>query len=234
VSGLAAQQQNFHKADAIPTKNLPATTVHWLFVILGVVAIGIALAGFIFRRRLAGSMLVVAAVVGLAVIAVSLILSVPTKAKAVDQMTDAFRPVFTTQGAAQTRAYLTTVEAMDKQLTAQAVPGLAALLKVTPAQLEASLGQNFPAVATGLTQMPQILTRFDGLVTLIERNVKNFQLADSIPTKGTHTTLLEAQLAVPAGVLVLGGLLGLAVPWVGARQQARHPLPARRSAVGVG
>jgi hypothetical protein len=81
--------------------------------------------------------------------------------------------------------------------------------------------------------MPQILTRFDGLVTAIEQNVKNFQLADSVPTEGTHTTMLEAQLAVPAGVLVIAGLLGLVVPWSGARRQARHPLPASRAFVGV-
>jgi hypothetical protein len=234
VAGLAAQQQNFHLADAIPTKNLPTTTVHWLFVILGVVAIAMALVGFLFRQRLAQPMIAAAAVLGIVVIAVSLILSVPTKAKAVDQMTNAFRPVFTSQGASQARAYLTTVEAMDRQLTSQAVPGLAAMLHVTPTQLATSLGKSFPAVGAGLTQLPQILTRFDVLVTLIEHNVTNFHLADSIPTKGTHTTMLEAQLAGPAGVLAVFGLLGLLVPWVGARQQKRHPLPARRSMVSVG
>jgi hypothetical protein len=233
VSGLAAEQNNFHQADAIPTRNLPATTVHWLFVILGIIAIAIAALGLVFRRRLAALTLVVAAVVGMAVVAVSLILSVPGKARAVDHMTDAFRPVFTTQGAQQTRAYLATVQAMDKQLTAEAVPGLAAMLKVTPQQLGASLKQNFPAVATGLDEMPQILTRFDGLVTAIEHSVKNFKLADSVPTEGTQTTMLEAQLAIPAGVLVFAGLLGLVVPWSGARRQARHPLPASRAMVGV-
>jgi hypothetical protein len=233
VAGLAAQQTNFHQADAIPTKNLPATTVHWLFVILGVLGIGIAVCGLVFRRRFAGVALVVGAVVGAAVVAVSLILSVPSKATAVDHMTDAFRPVFTTQGAQQTRAYLSTVQAMNKQLTAEAVPGLAGMLKVTPQQLAASLKQNSPAVATGLVEMPQILTRFDGLVTAIELNIKNFQLADAVPTAGTHTTMLEAQLAIPAGVLVLAGLLGFIVPWSGARRHARHPLPASRTMVAV-
>ena len=40
----------------------------------------------------------------------------------------------------------------------------------------------------------------------------NFQQADSIPTKATPTTLLQAQLAVPAGVLIVAGLFGAAVP----------------------
>ena len=98
---------------------------------------------------------------------------------------------------------------MDKQLTSAALPGLASMLKVTPAQLDASLGQNFPAVATGLQQMPAILSRFNVLVTGIQQNVGNFQLADSIPTKNTPTTLLQGQLVGPAGVIALVGLLGL-------------------------
>lgn len=211
VDGLQAQQSNFQQADAIPAKNLPATTVHWLFVILG--AVTIALAGLgLFRPRLAGAALVVAGVFGIVVIAVTLILSVPAKTQAVDNMTNAFRPVFTTQGAAQTRQYLQTVEAMDTQLNNQALPGLAGLLKVTPAQLDRSLGTSFPAVATGLKQLPAILGRFNVLVTKIQDNVTNFQQADSIPTKGTPTTLLQAQLAVPAGALIVAGLFGAAVP----------------------
>jgi hypothetical protein len=188
----------------------------------------------VFGRRFSNSALVVAAVVGVAVIAVSLILSVPGKAKAVDNMTHAIRSVFTTQGAAQTREYLTTVQAMDKQLTAQAVPGLAALLNETPTQFEASLGNSFPAVAAGLTQMPQILNRFDHLVTWIEHNVTNFQLADSVPTKGTHAAWLEGQLAIPAGVLVVAGVVGLSGPWFVRRRQARHSVSAQSATVAAG
>ena len=209
VDGLAAQQHNFQLADAIPTKNLPTTTVYWLFFILGLIAVAVALVGLFLRRQLARAMFVVSLVLGLAVIGVSLMLSVPTKAQAVDNLTNAFRPVFTTQGAAQTREYLTNVQNMDKQLTSAALPGLASMLKVTPAQLDASLGQNFPAVATGLQQMPAILSRFNVLVTGIQQNVGNFQLADSIPTKNTPTTLLQGQLVGPAGVIALVGLLGL-------------------------
>jgi hypothetical protein len=218
VAGLAAQQSNFHQADAIPTKDLPATTVHWLFVILGVLAIALALLGLV-RATASRTVLVASAVLGVAVIAVSLILSVPGKAKAVDDLTNAFRPVFTEQGAAQTREYLTTVQAMDTQLTSSALPGLAKALGVSPTDLAGSLAKNFPAVATGLQEMPQILNRFDHLVTGIQSNLKNFRLADSIPTSGTHTTLLEYQLAVPAGVLVLAALVGVALTSPSRRKQ---------------
>ena len=69
---MAAQQQNFEQADAIPTKNLPNTTVHWLFVALGVAAIAIGVAGLLGRNRMlpAG-----AAVLGVVVVATTLVLS---------------------------------------------------------------------------------------------------------------------------------------------------------------
>jgi len=229
VEGLQAQQKNFHEADAIPTRSLPPTAVHWLFVILGAVTIGLAGLG-LFRPILAGAVLAIAAVVGAAVIGATFALSVPTKAQAVDNLTNAFRPVFTTQGAALTRQYLTTVEAMDKQLTSQALPGLAALLKVSPQQLDATLAQGFPAVATGLQQMPAILGRFDILVTKIAQNVKNFQQADSIPTQGTPATLLQAQFVIPAGVLIAIGVIALGVPVLaGSRKD-----PANLSSPGRG
>jgi len=226
VSDLAAQQQNFHRLDAIPTKTIAATSVTWLFVMLGVIVISLA-AIMLVKPAWARAPFIAAAVLGVGVVVISLVLSVPTKTRAVDDLTNTFRPVFTTQGAAQTRAYLATVQAMDKQLTAEALPGLASLLKVTPAQLTASMATGSPAVATGLQQMPQILDRFDVLVTKIENNITNFALADSIPSKGTPTTLLEWQLVAPAALLILAGGLGIAVPAPTRRRSAA--LAARRS-----
>ncbi len=222
VAGLQAQQKNFDQAAAIPTKSLPATTVNWLFVALGVIGIAIGLGGLVFGRRAGGVLLGLAAAVGVVVIAVSLIISVPAKTQAVDNLTNAFRPVFTAQGAAETRTYLDNFQGLYQQLSTEALPGLATALKVTPAQLDASLGQQFPAVAAGLKAMPGILSRFDVLVTKIQQNLGNFHQADSIPTATTPATLLQAQLVVPAGVLALAGGAGLAVPLVAARGRSRR------------
>jgi hypothetical protein len=222
VDGLEAQQGNFQQADAIPTNSVPATSVHWLFVILGGVAIALAAVG-LSRPRLADRMQGLAGVTGVAVIAVTFVLSVPTKAQGVDDLTNAFRPLFTSQGAEQTRAHLETVKSMNSQLGAEAVPGLAALLKITPEQLGASMQQNFPDVAAGLAQMPQILQRFEGLVSKIEANVANFQKADTVPSQGTPTTLLQAQLAAPAGLLILAAALGLGLPLLAGSRRRDEP-----------
>jgi hypothetical protein len=85
-------------------------------------------------------------------------------------------------------------------------------------------------VATGLEEMHQILQRFDVLVGKIESNVHNFQQAGSIPTKGTPTTLLQAQFAVPAGALILAGVLGLGVPAAAGTSQRRRTTAPRAPA----
>jgi len=82
-------------------------------------------------------------------------------------------------------------------------------LKVTPDQLGQSLAANFPAVATGVSQLGTVLPRFQALVSGVEQNTANFRLADSIPTASTPTTLLHWLFVIPAFVLVISGGAGL-------------------------
>jgi hypothetical protein len=202
---MAGQQHNFHQADAIPTKNLPNTTVTWLFVIPGITAMALGVAGFFFWRRIIPAL---AALLGLGVILTTLVISTPTKTRAADRLNDAVRPLFTTQSATLARGYVTTLQAMDKQLTGQAIPGLADQLHVTPQQLTGTLATNFPTVATGLQQLPAILGRIDGLVTAVNGNVHNFALGDALPTKDLATTNVEWQFVIPGVVLALAGAAG--------------------------
>jgi hypothetical protein len=219
---MSAQQPNFHKADAIPTKSLPNTTVHWMFVILGISALAAGGAGFVLRRRIVA---VLAGVLGVGVIATTLVLSVPAKTHAVDNMTAAFRPIFTTQSTEQARGYIATLRAMDTQLTTEALPGLAGMLKATPQQFTASLASIYPEIATGLQEMPAILGRIDALIAAVSDNIDNFALADAIPTRTLSATGVEWQLAIPAAVLIVAAA-GLAT---GERrhqkQLAAHPRP---------
>jgi hypothetical protein len=204
---MASQQHNFHQADAIPTKSLPNTTVTWLFVLPGITAMALGVAGFFFRRRIVPAL---AALLGLGVILTTLVISTPAKTRAADRLNDAVRPLFTTQSATQAREYVTTLQAMDTQLTQQALPGLAGQLHVTPQQLTTTLAANFPTVATGLQQLPAILGRIDAVVTALNGNVHNFQLGDALPTKDLATTNVEWQFAIPAALLVVAGATGAA------------------------
>ena len=204
---MAAQQPSFQRADAIPTTELPNTTVHWLFVALGVGAIAIGGAGLATRGRALPS---AAAVFGVGVIATTLLLSVPAKTTAVDELTAAFRPVFTAQGAAQARGYVDTLQAMQGQLTTEALPGVATMLGVTPEELGATLAADVPTVSAGLEQLPAVLSRIDALVTTVEANIHNFELADSMPTAGLPTTAVTWQLVLPAGGLIVVGAAAIA------------------------
>ena len=209
VGGLETQASNFHLADAIPAKPFPATFVTYLFLLPGLALAALALLGLLrpapFRTIAFG----VAAAVGVVLIVAPLALSVPKKTQAVDGVTNAFRPVFSVEGARTTRAYMDTVQSMADELTGKALPALATQLKVSPDQLGKTLAANFPKVATGMEQLPAILPRFQAIVTGVEANRANFRLADSIPTASTPTTLLHWLFVIPALVLVTAGSVGL-------------------------
>ncbi|MGH9042112.1 MAG: hypothetical protein ACRDZ3_17980 [Acidimicrobiia bacterium] len=221
VGGLEAQAANFRLADAIPAKPFPATLVTYLFLLPGLALAAAAALGLLRPARFRTVALGVAATVGVVLIVAPLALSVPKKTQAVDNLTNAFRPAFSAEGARTSRAHMDTVQSMADELTGKALPALAAQLKVTPDQLAKSLAANFPAVATGVDRLGTILPRFQALVAGVERNGSNFTLADSIPTGSTPTTLLHWLFVIPAGVLVATGSAGLlAARRVRARQPA--------------
>lgn len=209
-STMQAQQSNFQQADQIPTKSLPPTAMTWLFVLPGAALLLLGLFGIV-RPRLGRPMLAAAGAVGLIVVISTLATSMSSKATAADQMTNAFKPVFTTQSAQQARADTTTVTAMATEFSTKALPGIAAALKITPAQLSAMITTQFPAVATGVAQLPQILPRLEASTSLIESNVDNFNQSASIPwSPGSMISMfwfmmVSALLAVAfaAGALLL-------------------------------
>ena len=233
VGGLEAQAANFRLADAIPAKPFPATFVTYLFLLPGLALTAVALLGLLRPLRFRTIALGVATAVGAVLIVAPLALSVPRKTQAVDGVTNAFRPVFSADGARTTRTYMDTVQSMADELTGKALPALATQLKVTPDQLGQTLAANFPKVAAGVEELPAILPRFQALVTGVERNETSFRLADSIPTASTPTTLLHWLFVIPAVVLVAAGGVGLlAGRRLGARKVAPEPAVLEAAAAG--
>ncbi|WP_237727136.1 hypothetical protein [Rhodococcus jostii] len=230
VGGLEAQASNFRSADQVPTNFLPSTVVPYLFLIPGAVLLVLAAGALVLGREkpergVSRAALLVSIVVGLVFIIAPLALSVPAKAKAVDDLTAAFGPVFTDQGAAEVRSDFTVIEKMSTQLEADTVPALAGALKMDPAQFQAFMTENFPDVATGMAQLSEILPRFQALVAGIEGNVDNFQQAASIPTGGQDTTMLIWWFLVPGVALIALGALGVTA---GAGSRPR-PAPRERT-----
>ena len=214
VTGLETQAPNFLAADQIPTSTLPSTVVPYLFLVPGAVLVLLAGGALLLGRGRDGNglsrpALAVSVVVGLVFVVAPLVLAVPAKARAVDDLTAAFGTVFTDSGVAAVRSDMTVIAKMSDQLQTQTVPALASALKMDSTQFQDFMGQNYPDVATGMGQLNDILPRFEALVTGMENNVDSFQLAASIPTAGQATTTLTWWFIVPGIALILLGGIGL-------------------------
>jgi hypothetical protein len=203
VVGLQTQPENFKKADAIPLSFLPARTVPWLLIVPGLLsalAAGVALArgGEWTTRALATG-----AVCGAVLIVGALVCNVPGKAKAVDRLTDTFRPAFTDSGVRQSQEAIDRIDAMVAEFKTQALPGLAKQLNAPVDAFGAQLAEQFPAVGTGLAESDRIVAEFHGLVDATAANKRNFRLADTIPLSSTPTTALVWFFIVPGLILLL-------------------------------
>jgi hypothetical protein len=221
LTTLDAEQARFAKADAIPTKSLPATTVPWALV--GAGGLCIAAAFFVPRRRGAAAALAL----GLVLVAGPLVMSLPSKAGAADTMNSHLKPVYTASLVNGAKQSLAGMQAMGTELQTTLVPGLAQMLHMTPQQVQGYMAANFPAVTAGLTSMPAALGRFDTLVNAFDRSLPDYTTA-----KGT-TLLPIAWTLIVAGLLV-AGIGGFALAWgetgaVAARKE-RTPLRERLAA----
>ncbi len=199
---MQAQQVNFQQADQIPTAFLPPTTMTSLFIVPGALLLLFGLVG-LYRPKYGRKLVAAGSAVGLIVIAGLFSVSMYGKASAADEMTAAFKPIFTTQSVQYARAYTDTVRAMSTEFTQQALPGIATALHVTPAQLTGMMAKDFPAVAAGVVQLPQIVQRMATSTQLIQANVNNFNQSASIPWSPGSMVAMFWLMMVP-GLLAFG------------------------------
>lgn len=216
VGGLETQAPNFRRADEIPTSLLPSTVVPYLFLLPGAVVlalVGLGLVGQARGSRTAGAVgLRTSAAIGAVLVVATIALSVHAKAQAVDDMTEAYAPVFTEEGASQVRTDMDVVQAMAYELQTETLPALAQALAMSEAQLWAFIQAKFPEVAVGVADLDAVLPRFQALVAAIEENQSSFNQAASIPTSQSPTTALVWWLVVPGVLLILAALPTLVFP----------------------
>lgn len=171
IDTLDKQRPLFASADAIPTGSLPATTVPWATLGAGVLVLLIGTATL--RSPKAGG--AVAVVVGLLLVLLPLALSLPGKAADADQLNANLEPVYTQTLVDNASAALGTIGAMGTEMQATMLPALATQLKMSPEELQAFLGANFPATAQALQTMPASMGRFNGLVKVFDDNLGNYE-----------------------------------------------------------
>lgn len=170
INTLDQQRTLFASADAIPTKNLPATTVPWTLLGAGILVFLIGL--LVFRSPKAGG--VAATIVGLLLLFAPIALSLPSKAADADQLNKNLKPVYTQALITNATGALATIGAMGNEMQSKMLPALGTQLKMTPQQLQTFLGSNFPATAQALQTMPASMQRFNGLVKIFDKNLANY------------------------------------------------------------
>ncbi|MDQ1685338.1 MAG: hypothetical protein QOC82_2075 [Frankiaceae bacterium] len=198
VTTLDQQRDLFASADAIPTKDLPATTLPWALLVTGVVVFGLGIYTWFAPR--AGA--VVAVVVGAVLIAVPLILSLPQKAADADQLNANLKPVYTQQLITQAGGALTTLSAMGTQMQTKMLPDLATQLKMSPATLQAYLGKYFPNTAAALNNLPASLGRFQNLVATFRGHLSDYNTLKPVELAPIVWTMIAGGIAL----MLIGGL----------------------------
>jgi hypothetical protein len=197
--------------------------VAWLFLLLGLATL--VLGGLLRAKPELGQRLAAGvAGLGLVVIAVTFGLHVPGKTQALDNVTDSFRPVFTSDGPssiAEGQAYLDAVRAADVELETKVIPALPALLRLSPEAVVSALSKNSPIVAGAMLEkdaanpkvsvLGGILDRFDGLAATVNANVDDFRSTDRIPGLGLPASSVAVLLVGPA-ILLLLAAAGIAAP----------------------
>jgi len=171
INTLDKQRPLFASADAIPTTSLPATTVPWALLGAGILLFLIGLA--MLRSPKAGG--ATALVVGLLLLVAPLALSLPGKASDADQLNANLKPIYNQALVDNAKGGLGVIGAMGTEMQTKMLPALATQLKMSPEQLQAFLGGNFPATAKALQTMPASMERFNGLVGVFDKNLSNYE-----------------------------------------------------------
>lgn len=223
VGLIESQQANFQSADALPTSGIPATTLPWMILGIGLVGIAVGVWMFFGRRPAAWT----AVVVGGVVVATTLSLSFIGKSSAADAMNDAFRPVYTAQLVEQSTGALQTVAAMGTEMQTGLIPGLAEALGMTVPEVQAFVASEFPATAAALQSLPAAMGRFQTTVGVFAAQLDNY---DTI--KDTALTPLAWTILLGGVVMALFGAFGLFAPT--SQVAERSPAPTTDELITTG
>jgi uncharacterized membrane protein HdeD (DUF308 family) len=202
VSTLDQQRPLFASADAIPTKNLPATTVPWGLFAAGLLTIVVGIVMW-FTARIGA---VLAAVLGAVLVVAAVVMTLPGKASDADQLNANLKPVYTQQMVNQGKASLVTLGAMGAQMQSAMLPALAQQTGMSAAQLQQWLVTNFPATAASLVTLPTNLEKFTGMVKVFDDNLDNYGTLKPVAFEPIIWTLIAV-----GGAVFLLGLIALFV-----------------------
>lgn len=198
---LDAEQGRFRATDDIPTATLPATTVPWAILVIGLAVV--AAGGWLLATGTRRSA-VATTVLGAVVVVVVTGLSLPSKASSADTLNSHVSDIFTESQVRASSEALAVVGAMSIELRDEALPALGQLLGVPADQLGAAIEVQFPALASALNSLPAMSERFTALVDTVDRNVARYEKVQTVPFARVIWTVLTAGfVALGAGSAAL-------------------------------
>jgi hypothetical protein len=198
VATLQAEIDRFASADAIPTEDLPATTIPWAMLVAGIVLIGLGIAIALTTGRWAP---ITAIVVGALLVVVPVALSLPSKAADADQMNENLKPVYTAELVSGAQQGLQVVGAMGEQMQNEMLPALAQQLGMDEAALQGFLQENLPATAGAIGAMPDAMGRFTSVVETFDAHLEDYQtISDVAFVPIVWTLIIGGAVALLAGI----------------------------------
>ena len=117
------------------------------------------------------------------------------KSQAADDLNEAFLPSYTAELVAQSQGAVQAVGAMGDEMQTAMLPGLAVQLGMSEEQVQAFIGENFPATAAALDTMPDAMGRFEAMVGVFDAQLANYD------------TIKDTALTPIAWMIVIGGAL---------------------------
>lgn len=191
IDTLDSQRALFESADAIPSDDLPATTVPWIITISGLLAIAAGVMLFMPGRVWA----ILAVVLGAVLLIATFALNLPQKAADADELNENLTPIYTQELIDGATGSLAIIGAMGQEMQTKMLPDLAAALGMSPDELNAFMGENFPATAAAMQSMPDSLPRFESFVGIFAMNLDNYE------------TIQPVSFTPIIWMMVIGGIL---------------------------
>jgi hypothetical protein len=196
---LDAVDEKFDSVYDIPVSALPLTATPWLFVLAGLACIGAGVAALLSPRRAA---VVAILVLGLALIAVPVVLGAQAKAADGEDVKDFASRGLTARAAGAAQDASAALDALVRETDERTLPVLAAELGVPAEELRVSLGRSFPAAGRLLADWDVIGPRLARLADAVSASVEEFESARRLPIALAVWLLLGAGLVLSVAAAV--------------------------------